>query len=197
MPVAKGAQLDPAQTRAALLAAATRLFYERGLDGIGVAELCAAVGASKETLYRHFGSKEGLVRAVLEQRSDRVSAWLAEAALAAGDDPFARLDAVFTALGRWYDEPDFRGCAILNAAAQRHEDPARAVAARHLDRRLQLLTGIAIDAGAANPPETGRQLLMLVAGATAVADHHSEPAAAESARQAARVLLSSARTAPS
>jgi hypothetical protein len=38
---------------------------------------------------------------------------------------------------------------------------------------------------------------MLVAGATAVADHHGEPAAAESARQAARVLLSSARIAPS
>ncbi|MFC7583837.1 TetR/AcrR family transcriptional regulator [Nonomuraea antimicrobica] len=84
MPVPKGATLDPAQTRATILDTATRLLYERGLDGIGVAELCAAVGASKETLYRHFGSKDGLVLAVLEARSDRVVRWLRDAADAAG-----------------------------------------------------------------------------------------------------------------
>ena len=28
------------------------------------------MGASKETLYRHFGSKDGLIEAVLEARSD-------------------------------------------------------------------------------------------------------------------------------
>ncbi|HTJ38440.1 MAG TPA: TetR/AcrR family transcriptional regulator [Dactylosporangium sp.] len=192
MPVAKGAALDPAQTRTALLDAATRLFYERGLDGIGIADLCAAVGSSKETLYRHFGSKDGLVQAVLERRSDRVTNWLRSAAEDAGDDPFARLDAVFAALATWYAEPGFRGCAILNAAAQRHEDPARTVAARHLDRRLELLTDIAQAAGAADPAETGRQLLMLVAGATALADHRGDPTAAEAARRAAQTILHAA-----
>ncbi|WP_238014591.1 TetR/AcrR family transcriptional regulator [Dactylosporangium sp. AC04546] len=189
MPVAKGAALDPDRTRADILAKATGLFYERGLDGIGVAELCQAVGASKETLYRHFGSKEGLVRAVLERRSDRVTAWLRAAAEAAGDDPYAQLDAVFDALAGWHAEPGFRGCAILNAAAQHHQDPPRAVAARHLDRRLDLLTGIAERAGVADPVETGRQLLILVAGATTVADHHGDRRAAESAKRAARALL--------
>jgi hypothetical protein len=99
---------------------------------------------------------------------------------------------VFAALGGWYAEPSFRGCAILNAAAQRHEEPARAVAARHLDRRLALLTSIAADAGARDPAGTGRGLLMLVAGATALADHHADPAAAETARHAARALLRAA-----
>src|SRR5687768_1021327 len=109
MPVAKGATLDPASTRAAILDAATRLLYTRGLDGIGVAELCTTMGVSKETLYRHFGSKDGLVLAVLQARSDRLVRWLDEAAALAGEDPFDRLAAVFDTLGRWHAEPRFRG----------------------------------------------------------------------------------------
>ena len=80
MPVPKGSTIDPARTRAAILEAATRVLYERGLDGIGVAELCTRVGVSKETLYRHFGTKDDLVDAVLRARSDRVTNWLAAAA---------------------------------------------------------------------------------------------------------------------
>src|SRR4051794_8521232 len=132
MPVPKGSTIDPARTRAAILEAATPMLYERGLDGIGVAELCARLGVSKETLYRHFGTKDGLVQAMLEARSERVTRWLAEAATAAGQDPADQLAAVFDALQRWYDDPVFRGCAMLNAAAQHHVESVRAITARHL-----------------------------------------------------------------
>ena len=192
MPVTKGTPIDPARTRAGILAAATELLYRRGLDGIGVAELCASIGVSKETLYRHFGSKDGLVEAVLQERSDRVTRWLADAVAAAGDDPWAQLAAVFDTLGRWHAEPSFRGCALLNAATQwheGHEGTARATAARHLDRRLDLLTGIARRAGAHDPAASGRQLLTLVVGATVLADLHSGPDAAGTAGAAAAALL--------
>ncbi|MFI9591373.1 TetR/AcrR family transcriptional regulator [Nonomuraea sp. NPDC052265] len=192
MPVAKGSTIDPARTRAAILSAAADLLYERGLDGIGVAGLCAGIGISKETLYRHFGTKEGLVEAVLRERSDRVARWLAACAQAAGDDPHAQLAAVFDALRQWYDDPAFRGCALLNAAAQHHADPVRAITARHLDRYLELLTGIAERAGAADPGLLGRQLLMLVEGATVVAAHLDRTDAADQARRAALTLLSAA-----
>ncbi|MGN9844990.1 TetR/AcrR family transcriptional regulator [Nonomuraea sp. H19] len=193
MPVPKGVSLDPARTRAAILEAATRLLYERGLDGIGVAELCAAMGISKETLYRHFGSKDGLVRAVLEARSDHVVHWLQQAAAAAGPEPADQLAAVFDALGRWHAEPAFRGCAIVNAATQQHGGTPRAVAARHLDRHLELLTGIARAAGVPDPASLGRQLLTLVEGATVLADHHGDADAAELAKQVALSLLGPAR----
>jgi AcrR family transcriptional regulator len=193
MPVAKGSTLDPARTRAAILQAATDLLYQRGLDGVGVAELCAHLGVSKETLYRHFGSKEGLIEAVLQARSDRVTGWLRAAASAAGDQPAEQLAAVFDALGRWYAEPGFRGCAIVNAATQHHHaGPARAVAARHLERHLELLTGIAARAGAVDPTALGRQLLMLVEGATVMADHRGAADAARQAQHAALTLLRAA-----
>ena len=101
MPVAKGSTIDPARTRATILEAASVMLYERGLDGIGVAELCARVGVSKETLYRHFGTKEGLAEAALRQRSERFTQWLTAAAEAAGDDPRDQLAAVFDALQQW------------------------------------------------------------------------------------------------
>jgi AcrR family transcriptional regulator len=193
MPVAKGASLDPARTRELILASATELLYQRGLDGAGIAELCAAVGASKETLYRHFGSKDGLIGAVLAARSDRVSQWLTAAAHAAGPDPAARLAAIFDALGAWYAQPDFRGCAIVNAATQHHADPARSVAARHLDRYLALLTDIATGARADDPQLLARQLLMLIEGATVVADHRGGGGStATDAKQAALALLRAA-----
>ncbi|TDC99084.1 TetR/AcrR family transcriptional regulator [Nonomuraea deserti] len=192
MPVPKGSTIDPERTRAAILEKATEVLYERGLDGIGVAELCARVGASKETLYRHFGTKDGLVEAMLRERSERVANRLAEAAAAAGDDPGDQLAAVFDALQRRYDEPAFRGCPMLNAAAQHHVEAVRAIAARHLDRYLELLTGIAALAGVADPPALGRQLLMLVQGATVVAAHHDRAGAGATAREAALTLLSAA-----
>ncbi|WP_073265813.1 TetR/AcrR family transcriptional regulator [Cryptosporangium aurantiacum] len=192
MPVAKGATLDPAQTRAGILQAATRLLYQRGLDGIGVAELCAIIGISKETLYRHFGSKQGLVRAVLEAQSDRILRWVHDAVAAAGDDPLDQLSAVFDALARWHDEPTFRGCAILNAATQQHGDgTARAVAHQHLQRQLAVLTDIAGRAGVADAVDVAKQMLALRVGATVLADHASDTEAARLAKDAALSLLRS------
>jgi AcrR family transcriptional regulator len=192
MPVAKGSTIDPARTRATILEAATRVLYERGLDGIGVAELCASVGVSKETLYRHFATKDGLVREVLETRSEKVASWLADTVAAAGDDPGDQLAAMFDALQQWYYEPVFRGCAMVNAAAQHRVEAVRAITARHLDRYLELLTGIATRAGATDPHALGRQLLMLVEGATIVAEHHGAASTDGHARRAALTLLSAA-----
>ena len=196
MPVQKGASLDPARTRSLILHHAIDLFYERGLDGVGVAELCRTIGVSKETLYRHFGSKDGLIDAVVQARSDRVSEWLVNAADLAGPDPSDRLAAVFDALGAWYAEPTFRGCAVINAATQRHGKPVADVAERHLDRYRDLLTDIALAAGADDSEVLGQQLLMLLEGATTVADHHKAGrAAADHAKLAALTLLAcSSRT---
>jgi AcrR family transcriptional regulator len=191
VPVPKGSGLDPDRTRAAIIHTAGNVFYTRGL-GVGIAELCTEAGISKETLYRHFGSKDGLIRSVLEARSDRVTRWLTRAASTAGDEPAAQLAAVFDALGRWYDEPGFRGCAIVNAATQRHTTPAAAIATRHLGRCRDLLTGIAARSGAADPVALGRQLLLLLEGATVVADHLRGPDTADYARDAALALLNSA-----
>jgi hypothetical protein len=70
----------------------------------------------------------------------------------------------------------------------------RARTERHLARYLDLFTGIAARARAADPDALGRQLLVLVEGATVVAAHHGVAGTAEQARAAALTLLAAARS---
>jgi AcrR family transcriptional regulator len=55
-----------AQTRAAVLEAATRLFAERGWAATGMRDIAGAAGVAVETVYSNFGSKPDLLLAVLD-----------------------------------------------------------------------------------------------------------------------------------
>ena len=53
--------------RSRLLDCALDLFAARGYDGVGVQEVADAAGLKKPTLYHYFGSKSGLLQALLDQ----------------------------------------------------------------------------------------------------------------------------------
>src|SRR5215467_6375636 len=99
------------------------MFYSQG-TAAGVNELAERAQVSKLSVYRHFGNKDGLLEAVLQQRSDKVIAWL-KAAANTPEDPVECVLAVFDALRRWYGEQGFRGCAIVNAASENPTGPAQ------------------------------------------------------------------------
>ena len=65
-------------TKDKLLEEALRLFAQRGVDAVGVQEIVESAGVTKPTLYHHYGSKEGLVRAVVERGFARLNAALDE-----------------------------------------------------------------------------------------------------------------------
>ena len=66
-PAAKGRQSvkvtkeKSAENRAALIETAARMFRERGIDGVGVAEISKAAGLTHGALYAQFPSKQALV----------------------------------------------------------------------------------------------------------------------------------------
>lgn len=60
--------------RRAILATALELFLERGYDSVSVQEVVQRAGGSLATLYRLFGSKEGLFEAILTQVSNEIVA---------------------------------------------------------------------------------------------------------------------------
>ncbi len=62
--------------REEIAAVAERVFLERGFADTTMQVIAARAGASKETLYRHFGSKEGLFSEVVRNRSARVTSGL-------------------------------------------------------------------------------------------------------------------------
>ena len=73
--------------RTALLSAAVSLFAERGYEAVGVQELAESAGVTKPTLYHYFGSKQGLLRALLEERHALLRGLVDEAAGYQGDLP--------------------------------------------------------------------------------------------------------------
>jgi AcrR family transcriptional regulator len=62
---------DAARNRARVLAAAVKLFEERGADCVSMDDVATAAGVGKGTLFRRFGDRAGLAQAVLDERERR------------------------------------------------------------------------------------------------------------------------------
>src|SRR5471032_3362707 len=58
----KKSKVETAETRRRIISTASRLFMERGLGETGIADVMAAAGLTQGGFYRHFESKEQLVR---------------------------------------------------------------------------------------------------------------------------------------
>jgi AcrR family transcriptional regulator len=69
-----------------ILEKALERFSARGYEAVGVAELCEASGVTKPTLYYYFGSKRGLLDAIVAERGAPLAARVREAAVYAGGD---------------------------------------------------------------------------------------------------------------
>ncbi|MFF3846583.1 TetR/AcrR family transcriptional regulator [Streptomyces sp. NPDC002328] len=78
------------ERRRAMVDAAIELFARQGVRGTGVAAIAERAGATPSALIHHFGSKDGLVRAVLEEADRR-----ALARLSATPDAEPTLDQAF------------------------------------------------------------------------------------------------------
>src|SRR5271168_2974358 len=65
---ARQERADAARNRLAILCAAQRLVSERGVDCVTMDEVACAAGVGKGTLFRRFGDRAGLLRALLDER---------------------------------------------------------------------------------------------------------------------------------
>ena len=68
MPVARPIRISAPERKEKILAAAEELFARKGFAGTTTRQLALAAGINEALLFRHFGNKEELYMAVLEQR---------------------------------------------------------------------------------------------------------------------------------
>lgn len=71
---------ETADSRAAILDAAKRLFMQDGYRGISMRQIAEEVGVTKAALYYHFQDKEGLFIAIVEQYLLQMSALIDQVA---------------------------------------------------------------------------------------------------------------------
>lgn len=100
-------------TRERLVEVARRLFGERGYDGTSIDAILDEAGAAKGALYHHFGDKQQLFDAVLNQTVSEIALRIADIARRA-DDPLASLRAGCSAWLEMALDPAIQRIAILD-----------------------------------------------------------------------------------
>jgi AcrR family transcriptional regulator len=187
--IAPGERLS---ARAKLLAAAGELFYEEGVQSVGIEKVIERAGVAKATLYGNFKGKDDLVRAYLEERhAVRQANILARQAQA--DDPRGKLLAIFDALDDSLARPGYRGCAFVRASAEmRPESAGRAVCENARKWTRELFAGLAREAGARDPELLAHQLVLLYDGASVSAQMDQDRAGARAARAVAAQMVDAA-----
>lgn len=85
--------------REAILKVALNLFCNRGYDAVGVQEIVDKAGITKPTLYYYFGSKQGLLKEILDSNSTVLGRMLNDAVEKPGNVP----DVLFRVAQAYFD----------------------------------------------------------------------------------------------
>ena len=189
---------DGERTRAAILREAVSLATVEGLEGLSIGNLADALGMSKSGLYAHFGSKEELQLATVDEAGRIFQHEVVGPALAA-DPGVARLLAVCDAFFDHLLRRTFPGgCFFASAALEMGTRPGR-VKERIVGfqsgfvRLLRSTAEEAVALGELDADEDPEQLAFELNGMILAADTnfvlHDDPRVLEVARKAVRRRL--------
>ncbi len=187
----RGAETGTSEARERLLAAAYDLFSRRGIQAVGIDAIIERSGVARQTMYRHFASKQDLVVAFLERRDELwTRSWLQSEVEQRSADPREQLLAIFDVFDAWFRTPEFEGCSFINVMLE-HPDPGHALhieSTAYLQRIRDFLTGLAERAGIEEPESLAREWHILMKGSI-VAAGEGDQDAAQRAKRIASLLL--------
>jgi AcrR family transcriptional regulator len=133
-------------TRGALIAAARRLFAERGYAEVGTEQIAREAGVTRGALYHHFDGKRDLMRAVYEQLEAELSAEFGTR-ITPGADPLTILrEGAETFLDQCL-EREVQQIALLDAPAVLGWDEWREINARYALGLIEAVLGHGIETG--------------------------------------------------
>jgi AcrR family transcriptional regulator len=141
-------RLQPADRRAEIVEAATRLIAERGYRGLTVQGVAEACGLTVAGVLHHMGTKDGILVAVLEHR-DVVDVEVAKQLTRGAVGPREQLDAI---MARNAAQPEIvRLYSVLGAESLDPAHPAHAYFERRYARSRAELADLL--AGSVDDPE--------------------------------------------
>jgi AcrR family transcriptional regulator len=177
-----------------LVLTATRLFNENSIHATGIDRIIAEAGVARRTLYNQFGSKEGLIRAVMQRESKAWFEWLdSELPRVDEHDPRKRIVGFFALLGKWFSRSDFKGCSFINAVGEHPLDNCvRPIAKAHRQANFEYIRRLLDGSKISNPDKLADQIAILADGATMTAMVTGNHTMAETAASAALALMDTA-----
>jgi AcrR family transcriptional regulator len=108
---------EAAATRAQLLTVARGLFATQGYAATTLDGIAAAAGLTRGAVHHHFGDKRALFIEVFEALEQELNDAVVTAALAAPDDPLARMRAGCRGLFEFFGRAEYRQIALADAPA--------------------------------------------------------------------------------
>lgn len=176
-----------------ILQAAARLFYAKGIAATGVDTITAEAGVARMSLYNNFASKDEVIEAYIRARHEE---WcgLYRARLERAETPRDRVKAVFEAYrdhaSSAFDH-DFRGCGLLNAAAELPVgSPGREAVREHKEEVESIIAEHLVDAGMDDAAhDLAEHLALLLEGAVTRAGLEGTPDLIDRAMAIAETLL--------
>jgi AcrR family transcriptional regulator len=180
-----------------LIEAATRLFCRYGVNSVGVDAIVEAAGTAKTTLYKVFGSKDGLVEAVLDREGRIWRDWFINEIDGPGGLAIERLARIGPTLRKWFSRDDYYGCPFINAVGEsdKADDRMRMLAIAHKKIVLERLTSLCSEAGYREALQMAHSLGLIIDGAIVAALVTRDANVADTAGRACAAILSDARVA--
>lgn len=187
-----------AENRESLVRAASKLIRERGIDGVGVAEISKEAGLTHGALYAHFRSKEELALAALSYGLEQTCVRLRED----GREGIPGLTRFVDHYLSVECRDDYAGGCPISASASEIGRQDRAISLRFSEGYLDMVRTVERELEAACPgvDAHGRALTLVatMVGAQAVARGAAkgDPALSERVLQAARKVIGETIMAP-
>jgi AcrR family transcriptional regulator len=177
--------------RERILETAYELFTQNGLAAVGVDRIVAEAGVAKTTLYRQFGSKDGLAVAVLARHEQLwTRKWLEPAAERLASSHEGGPAAIFDALDEWFGQADYEGCLFINSLLETRDrsSPVRAEAIAAIGNVYEVVQRLLEEAGIPDSDARAHQIQLVMRGCI-VAAVEGRRDAVKQGRVAAQRLL--------
>ncbi|MGJ0185023.1 TetR/AcrR family transcriptional regulator [Corynebacterium glyciniphilum] len=174
-------------TQADIVAAAESVFDAHGFAATGMDRLTQAAGVSSRTLYKHVGSKTGLMVAVLRARMER---FFTECS---GNS----VDELFFGLQRWMDTEGARGCLFLRALGETGDEQGEvsSVVAEYRNGLRALIMRAVASEIRQEDEAVALQILVIFEGVTSTASYLGNAAVAAGREAAAAAIAARGSTA--
>jgi TetR/AcrR family transcriptional repressor of nem operon len=178
-------RLQAAENRQTVINVASRLFRERGFDGIGLKDLMEAAGLTQGAFYKQFESKEDLAaqasRRALESANERWSTAIAKHP----DDPLGAVIGFYLSADHREEKPD--GCPVvaLGSDAARQAPSVKAAFEEGIQKYLDVLGRLIAEAEGEEAKGKAMAILSTMVGAVTLSRAVNDPDLAQAILDAA------------
>lgn len=178
-------RVQAAENRQNVINVASRLFRERGFDGIGLKDLMEAAGLTQGAFYKQFASKEDLAVEASNRALERASLRWSDAAAQNPDDPLGAVIAFYLSADHRGERMD--GCPIvaLGSDAARQGPGVKAAFETGIKAHLEVLGRFLAGSGGEESRGKAMAILATMIGAITLSRVVNDPDLAQAFLDAA------------